>query len=448
MSQRTNILNHLRLSTRVCLALFCSATAAFIATRSVSEFSSATADRTVAATLVSAIAQHEINDLLVPVTGEELTANSVALAERKLRLLAWISPSGEIVILRRRSALDLERLLNLEDGKVTQATTRSVFHGAAPDQRYQINLIPHTDQGVWAAVVDEPRSSAALPAHWWLGLTLSLGLVAASIWLARSAVAHPSQAISDLLTDLDNGSLSASKLPDELKSVGQRIEQLHGDIANATAKATHLENSLTHQVRKKTKAVNHQLTTVEREADTDALTGLLNRRAFERELPKQFKQQRENEQSLAAMVIDINHFKGFNDTLGHQAGDQLLKTVSEIIQANTRRGGELAFRYGGDEFILLIPGWDSDKAVALGGRLAAMLTQQVRTLPATDPPVGMSVGVAELSQHNPKDAPQLMKMADAAMYYAKRKQVPCMAIDVVIKEKRAGVKLPPRVSAR
>ena len=437
----------MKLSTRLWLGMLCIAAAASLGTWAGLQYTAAVSNTAPPYALLAALAQHELDEQLVPITNKDFSAAAIAKAERQVRLLAWITPAGETLVLRRRSALDLERLITKEDIEQHAPLTRTVFHSATPQQHYQLLIQPQDDKGALAAIIDLPPE-AATNLTVILAIGLSLGLLGVAVTLTLGLVSRPASAIAELLTDLDAGVLSSKELPDELQLVGRRIESLHSEIASASAKATHLENSLKHEVQKQTKAVSQQLHAVNRDADTDALTGLLNRRAFERSLPQVFETQRNAGASFAVMVIDVNHFKNFNDTHGHQAGDELLATIAQVIKANTRRGDEHAFRYGGDEFILLLPGTNAGDAVALGERLHAMLKQQVRTLPATDPPVSISAGVAEMQKHRPGDAAQLMKMADAAMYYTKRKQVACMAIDVVVGERRKGVKLPPRVSRR
>jgi diguanylate cyclase (GGDEF)-like protein len=435
---------------RISLALLCACAAAglltwVLLTSAKAEDGEAT---NIWPTVLGALAQHELEEELIPREFTPWPEDAFKQGDRQLRLLAWISPEGEPVVLRRRSALDLESLLSAEDAKLTSITTRSDVHPVNPKQHYSIIIVPRADSGALAVIVDQPEMASRVSSLAVLGIVGAAMLLGIALWLSSGTAGGQARAFANLLAELDAGTVSSVKLPSELREIGARIEQLHRDIDSANARAMHCENSLSHEVQRQTKAVKHELHSVIRDADTDALTGLANRRAFKRELPQRFETQHQTGAHLAMMVIDINHFKNFNDTHGHQAGDELLQTIAQLIQANTRRGNEHAFRFGGDEFILLLENTTAAQAVALGERLAAMLAQQIRTLPPTDPPVGMSSGVAELKQHKPHDHAQLMKMADAAMYYAKRKQAACMTIDSALSERRAGVKLPPRVGRR
>jgi diguanylate cyclase (GGDEF)-like protein len=142
----------------------------------------------------------------------------------------------------------------------------------------------------------------------------------------------------------------------------------------------------------------------------DALTGLFNRRAMNEALHRAWLRHRRTRAPLAALVIDLDHFKRINDTRGHAAGDAVLARVAGLLQAQLRAEDVLG-RAGGEEFWLVLP--DTSRAHALA--LAERLRQQVAdaTLGTT-----CSVGVA-LAEEGDLDAGQLIARADAALYRAK-----------------------------
>jgi two-component system, cell cycle response regulator len=155
-------------------------------------------------------------------------------------------------------------------------------------------------------------------------------------------------------------------------------------------------------------------------AITDALTGLSNRRYMESHLATLIEQAAARGKSLAALVLDIDYFKAINDTHGHDAGDDVLRDFALRIKRSIR-GIDLACRYGGEEFVIIMP--ETDMAVA------AMVAERLRRRIAADPfaiaqgsrhiPVTISIGIAGLRGKD-DNAASLLKRADEALYRAKR----------------------------
>ena len=139
-------------------------------------------------------------------------------------------------------------------------------------------------------------------------------------------------------------------------------------------------------------------------ATTDALTGLANRRYFNEQLDRQFSQARRYHDQLTCCMIDLDHYKQLNDTHGHQMGDEVLQIVSREILA-CLRATDIAARYGGDEFILLLP--------RTGLPEAFNAVKRIRV------PITLSIGVASLVDDTPHNAEALVAMADRALYLAK-----------------------------
>ena len=155
--------------------------------------------------------------------------------------------------------------------------------------------------------------------------------------------------------------------------------------------------------------------TVSTRADLDALTGLRNHGTFQRDLQAMI----DAGDRFSLLMMDLDSFKAFNDTYGHPAGDALLQTVAKAIVGATRQNDRV-YRYGGDEFALLLLGAGSEHAEEVAGRVRVAVRQAVRVSPvASGVPFGASVGVA----HWPADGPgkaELVGAADAALYEAKR----------------------------
>jgi diguanylate cyclase (GGDEF)-like protein len=163
----------------------------------------------------------------------------------------------------------------------------------------------------------------------------------------------------------------------------------------------------------------------------DPLTRLHNRRALERDLPELFEAQRQAERELTVVLLDINNFKKFNDTLGHQVGDQVIAFAGELVRAMIRKQTDLAVRYGGDEIVLVLPDTTATEAAAIAQRIVAMFAQRRKAFGPVQPPPGISAGIASGRQHHAESWEQLVRMADEAMYWAKRHHRDVATIDDV-----------------
>lgn len=150
----------------------------------------------------------------------------------------------------------------------------------------------------------------------------------------------------------------------------------------------------------------------------DALTGLHNRYWLDRILPRLIRRYTREHKPLSMIMTDIDHFKEFNTRYGHLCGDHVIHSVSRIL-TDHMRPSELAARYGGDEFVVLLPGISLEHARLAAGRLQQMVAETSVRMPdgTAIPPPTISVGITE---HRAGDsAEQFIAAADAAMYRAK-----------------------------
>ncbi len=159
-------------------------------------------------------------------------------------------------------------------------------------------------------------------------------------------------------------------------------------------------------------------------ARTDGLTGLANRRALDEYLAEAWPRAIRESAPLGLLLLDIDHFKDFNDTYGHQAGDACLKRVAEAVRTCARRHGDLVARYGGEELALVLPGCDAAALQAVGQ--AVCRSVQALGIPHaesyTAPVVTISVGAASTwpMRMAPENGPaDLVNIADMALYDAK-----------------------------
>jgi diguanylate cyclase (GGDEF)-like protein len=146
---------------------------------------------------------------------------------------------------------------------------------------------------------------------------------------------------------------------------------------------------------------------------TDGLTGLLNRRAFDRELSVATARAERYQRELSLMVLDIDRFKNLNDRFGHPAGDMIIRAVANVLQAHARRV-DVAARIGGEEFALILPDTPSAAALRLAERLRTAIMHESRD----GVPITASFGVAHVQDTGPS-AEALLAAADSAMYAAK-----------------------------
>jgi diguanylate cyclase (GGDEF)-like protein len=157
-------------------------------------------------------------------------------------------------------------------------------------------------------------------------------------------------------------------------------------------------------------------------ASLDGLTGLANRRGFDRRIELEWKNADEHSHSVALMMIDIDHFKLYNDRYGHVAGDTCLRSVAETLSLVTLEDAVLVTRYGGEEFALLLPGLDLKRA----SERAEEVRRSIEELSIThaEAPCGLvtvSVGVQSIVPQPGQTAADLVEAADRALYVAKRR---------------------------
>lgn len=151
-------------------------------------------------------------------------------------------------------------------------------------------------------------------------------------------------------------------------------------------------------------------------ARQDGLTGVANRRQFDTLLLAEWNRARRSGTELGLLLVDIDHFKAFNDEHGHPAGDRCLQAVAAVLQATAGRAADSVARYGGEEFAVIVPGSPLSGVLALAERLR----EAVEALPLPEGPVSISVGVGYLHPPALASAEQLLADADAGLYAAKR----------------------------
>jgi len=197
------------------------------------------------------------------------------------------------------------------------------------------------------------------------------------------------------------------------------IERLQAELAAATSRAEATEARLGATSRE-LESIRTSLTEAERKSRTDALTGLANRGMLDESLREAMIKAMESGTSLSVFMIDIDHFKSFNDQYGHLVGDQVLRLVAKVMLSGVRES-DIAARYGGEELMVVLPGADAGLAGGIAERVRQRIGHARITRRSTGEDIGnvtVSIGVTEFRPGEPAEA--MISRCDAALYRAKR----------------------------
>jgi len=196
------------------------------------------------------------------------------------------------------------------------------------------------------------------------------------------------------------------------------IQRLVHELSNATTRAKKLESKFV-QTSGELDKIRASLDTAEERARTDMLTGLPNRRALDEFLRTAQIAAMEDGRPMSVMLLDIDHFKKFNDTFGHGVGDQVLRLVANVLRDRLREH-DLPARYGGEEFIAVLPGADLTTCEAVAERIRRAICEcQIKRRSTGDllPGITISIGVGEFRPG--ESMADLIERCDRALYRAK-----------------------------
>lgn len=154
----------------------------------------------------------------------------------------------------------------------------------------------------------------------------------------------------------------------------------------------------------------------------DPLTNINNRGHFDMIYDQEWKRAKREKSPLSLMILDVDHFKLYNDTYGHQSGDNCLIRIADVISESMHRPGDFAARYGGEEFVVLLPNTESEGAVKVGEsiRQAVLALNIEHKTSKTEKIVSISCGIATVIPDDSNAPEKLISSADLALYYAKR----------------------------
>jgi two-component system cell cycle response regulator len=162
-----------------------------------------------------------------------------------------------------------------------------------------------------------------------------------------------------------------------------------------------------------------------RRANTDFLTGLSNRHHFQAQVKLEFERSHRYERSLSCLLLDVDDFKKINDEFGHCAGDQVLQRLGQLFGKHLR-SSDLKCRYGGEEFVVILPEADSEVAATVAEKMRRLIMKE--SFEFRDPPLQItaSIGMATSQRRNFASAEELIRAADLAMLQAKREGRNCV----------------------
>lgn len=232
-----------------------------------------------------------------------------------------------------------------------------------------------------------------------------------------NALDNASDSTSDFGESLSqaNKDLAAATGSDQIKQVVQKLVMATKEMESKTAD---LEDRLATS-KQQIDTLHETLEAVRTESMTDALTGIANRKRFDKTLEKEVEDAKESGETLCLILGDIDHFKKFNDTFGHQTGDQVLRLVAFSMRENVK-GRDLAARYGGEEFAVILPQTKIEAAMIVANQMREAIMAKELVKKSTGESLGtitMSFGIAKYRPGEPLT--DLIGRADAALYSAK-----------------------------
>jgi len=199
----------------------------------------------------------------------------------------------------------------------------------------------------------------------------------------------------------------------------EKLKNSDGEIVRTLTQIVHANEELQERLDKAEDALNnqaHEINAYMCEARTDTLTELPNRRAFDDDLSRRLAEWRRSGVPLSLIMIDIDHFKGFNDQYGHAAGDAVLSDVARVLR-NATRETDLVARLGGEEFAIILPAVEGDEACEAVERTRQAIAATTVGYEAKSLHVTVSCGAAQVREN--ESAAALIKRADKALYASK-----------------------------
>lgn len=350
-----------------------------------------------------ALSEEVINSLLVnaAATLERLPDDVVEEFSDLFNQLEQIAISDSGLTELRRRELDL-----LAQGEIWIAQNRQILN------RLDVltgDLVDHELAAIYGASASVAHLNQIT--FWLLLSVATIGVLTLVAFFYIHILKHVLTRLSSLsesMQEIAAGNYNIELPPsgsDELGRLGAAVQQFHAVAVSASMREEKLQ------------ALNSQLAEL---SISDPLTGLANRRRFDALLSEEWSRSLRHGHSMAILMIDADYFKAFNDCYGHQAGDQCLQTVADVIKARVHRPGDLAARYGGEEFCVVLTECTLDGATQVASEIHRAIEQlDLPHLESIYGHITVSIGVASTIPVPGQSAAELLKQADLALYEAK-----------------------------
>jgi diguanylate cyclase (GGDEF)-like protein len=319
------------------------------------------------------------------------------------------------------------------------------FHFRDHQTRF-VKVIPfHNGKGLdWLIVIVVPEEDVMGQIHQGTSTTIGLGLAAVVLVIGINSLisrhlARPIIGLSRASQRITQGDFSTQIHPShihELSTLAQSFQQMSQEIQQSRHQLEDYSKSLEQKVSDRTQelqgeierraAIEHQLHNANHQlqelAYRDGLTQIANRRRFDEVLHQEWSRLQRDRQPLALILCDVDYFKPYNDSYGHQEGDDCLRAVAAAIASSVRRPSDLATRYGGEEFAVILPNTDRLGAIAVANRIRALLhsLEIPHRASLVSPHVTLSFGIASQIPIDSATPEELLERADKALYEAKR----------------------------
>jgi len=365
----------------------------------------------------------------------EMLARESATGEPLLYVIFSDADGHQLAVAERRNANVLQRL-HRDSSERAPVPGRPVFRTGTEDMPVFFDItypiLVHAAEDVYQG--ESPSSSATklvgyvrtgMIANRWhrtmssrLDLVVGVGILAtvAAIplgFLLVRRIISPLDGLMGAMMRFSQGELdvrSPVRRRDEMGRLALAFNRMADQHQHTHERIVRLNAELEQRVTQRTQELREL-------ASREPLTGLYNRRFFNEMLERRFSEALRYETDLSCVMIDLDDFKAVNDAFGHHIGDELLVLTAATITSQLR-SADVAARFGGDEFIVLLPQTDSDRARVLGERIAEKFAQEAtRQFPRVC--VSMSMGIASIPSLDIIDAESLIRTADHAMYDAK-----------------------------
>jgi diguanylate cyclase (GGDEF)-like protein len=367
---------------------------------------------TVSITLRSLSEQTEFLDLRSLLKANQLLAKEIqldSLLEKMLEVLLE-NAGAELcaIVLEDDGQLIVEATGHMLDGRVQRS-----LHGSQRLASYMEGvrpllpnaLIEYVQMTRTALLLNNPAADERFANSVYLQTRLPKSIICLPVVMQGKLIA---------LVYLENNQMESAFTPKQQLT----LELLSGQVAISLVNAR-LYDSLERKVQQRTDELRQM-------SLRDGLTGIANRRAFDERLLLEWRRCARTMETLSLLLVDIDHFKQFNDLYGHVEGDRCIREVAQCLQSIAPRSTDLVARYGGEEFAILLPGCDQEMAARIGtsaleavARLGIAHAQGVAHSP-NGTRVSISIGAFSLLPDEHCAAEDLIKRADSALYQAKR----------------------------